>query len=141
VNDLSSEIIEKIDEYEKEIIEFNKTNSKSLDALTAFAKDLESFHTVNNEYLKQYEVDDAVLTKSNKDATNLMKKVDLEIDILKDVIFNGKIFKFEKSKEKINKSILGSTKNSKCNINSIILSNEKQVKDLIFLCKFPSYVQ
>jgi len=32
VNDISAKIIEEIDEYEKEMIEFNKTNSKSLDA-------------------------------------------------------------------------------------------------------------
>ena len=47
VNDISSKIIKEIDEYEKELIELNKTNSKSLDVLNDIAKELESFHTIN----------------------------------------------------------------------------------------------
>ena len=49
VNDLSTQ---EIDEYEKNLIELNKTNSQLLDAFNAISKELESFHTVNTEYLK-----------------------------------------------------------------------------------------
>ena len=37
--------------------------------------------------------------KSSEEATNLIKKAELEIENLKDVIFDGKTFKFEKNKE------------------------------------------
>ena len=98
VNDLSTKIIEEIDEYEKERIEYNKANSKSLSTFNNIIKELESFHTINTQYLKQYEIDDAILIKSNKDATKLIKKVELEIENLKDVIFNRSFLKFEKNK-------------------------------------------
>jgi hypothetical protein len=110
VNDISSKIIEEIDEYEKELIEFNKTNSKSLDALTAFSKDLESFHTINTEYLKQHIVEDEKVVKSFEEATSLIKKAEIETQNLKDIVFDGKLFKFEKNIEKLDKSILGITK-------------------------------
>jgi len=68
VNDLSSKIFEEINEYEKELIEFNKTNSKSLDE----------------------------------------------------------------------KSILGISKIKSIEMNSVILSDRNQIKDLMLLCEFPA---
>ena len=135
VNDLSTKIIEEIDEYEKERIEYNKANSKSLSTFNNIIKELESFHTINTQYLKQYEIDDAILIKSNKDATKLIKKVELEIENLKDVIFNRSFLKFEKNKEKISKSILGSTKIDQM-IDSLIILNRSQMKELMSLCQF-----
>ena len=44
--------------------------------------------------------------KSNEEASNLIKKADLEILNLKDFIFDSRL-KFEKNNDKINKSILG----------------------------------
>ncbi len=96
--------------YEKELIELNKTNSKSLDTLNAFAKDLESFHTINTEYLKQHIVDDDKVAQSFEEATSLIKKAEIETQNLKDIVFDGKLFKFEKNIEKLDKSILGITK-------------------------------
>jgi hypothetical protein len=80
VDDLSTKIIEEINEYEKELIESNKTNSKSLDEFNKIAKELESFYAVNNEYLKQYIVDDEILLKSNKEASSLIRKAEMEIE-------------------------------------------------------------
>jgi len=133
VNEISSKIVEEIDEYEKEIIEFNKTNSKSIDAFNAIVKELESFHTVNNEYLKQHIVNDEKINKSLEEATNLIKKGELETQNLKNIIFDGKLFKFEKNKEKLNKSLFGITK-----LESIkILSDKDQMEKLLSLCEFP----
>jgi len=108
VNEISSKIIEEIDEYERNVIELNKTNS--LDALNAFAKELESFHTINTEYLKQHIVDDDKVAQSFEEATSLIKKAEIETQNLKDTGFDGKLFKFEKNKEKLDKSILGITR-------------------------------
>jgi hypothetical protein len=105
VNDISTKLIEKIDEYEKDTIQFNNNNSKSLDAFNAIVKELESFHAINTEYLKKYEVDDTVLVKLNEDATNLMNKVELEIESLKELIFNEKKPKFNKNSEIFNEAI------------------------------------
>jgi len=57
VNDITTKIIEEIDEYEKELIEFNKTNKESLDNFNKIVKEMESFHVINREYLKKYKVD------------------------------------------------------------------------------------
>ena len=46
------------------MIQFNKTNLKSLDEFNKIASQLESFYNVNIDYLKQYEVDERLLIKS-----------------------------------------------------------------------------
>jgi len=100
INDLSMKIIEEVDEYEKELIENNRNNSKSFDEFNKFVKELESFHAVNNEYLKQHLVDDEIINKSNEEASNLIQKSEKEIQTLKDIIFDERFFKFEKSSKK-----------------------------------------
>jgi len=132
INDFSSKMIEEIDEYENELIELNKTNYVSLDEFNNMVKELESFHKVNIEYLKQYKVDDKLLIKSNEEANILIKKAEQELQKLKDVIFDRKILKFEKNSDKINNSILGVILNSR--FDSFILS---EIKDLMLLCEFP----
>jgi len=129
--------MEEIDEYEKELIEFNKNNPKLLNEYNKIAKELETFHTINTEYLKQYEVDEKLVIKSNEEAIKLIKKAELEIEKLKDAIFDGKIFKFEKNSNKINESILGVTKITYTRIDSVILSSRNQFNDIIELCEFP----
>jgi len=94
INDINSKLIEEIDEYEQELIEFNKNNSKSLETFNSIVKELESFHTLNTEYLNQYQVDDEVVKKSNKEAIYLIKKAELEIENLNNMILNGDILKF-----------------------------------------------
>jgi hypothetical protein len=139
VNDMTTKLIEKIDEFEKDTIQFNNNNSKSLDAFNVIAKELESFHAINTEYLKKYEVDDTLLSKLNEDATNLMNKVESEIESLKQFIFNGKKLKFIKNSEKSNKAILGELKLGKeANLNSFILPEIEKIKDLMALCEFSS---
>jgi hypothetical protein len=138
INDLSGKIIEEIDEYEQKLIEYNKTNSKLLDEFNAIAKELETFYSAKKEYLKKNEVDEELVIKSNEEATNLIKKAELEIENLKDVIFDGKILKFEKNKDKINRSILGLTQITNTSImDSVILEDRLKIKELIVLCEFP----
>jgi hypothetical protein len=136
INDLSSEIIEEIDEYEQEMMEYNKKNSQSLDKFNVIVKELELFHTVNTENLNEYEVDEKLLIKSNKAANNLIRKAELEIANLKSIIFDRRFFKFEKNCFKIEKSILGITKID-YNSDSGILTSKEQFIDLISLCGFP----
>jgi hypothetical protein len=133
VNDFSSKIIEEIDDYEKELIEFNKTNnSVSLDEFNQMVIELESFYNLKADYLKQYKVNDELLIKSNEEATDLIKKAELELEKLKDVIFDRKILSFEKSSNKINNSILGVIIDNR--FDSFILFGIDQKKDLIELC-------
>jgi len=139
VNDVSSKLIEEIDQYEKELIEYNDTNSKSLDEFNKLALELKSFHSLNIEYLKQQTVDDQVVKNSIKETIRLIQKTDLDIQNLKDILFNGYIFKFEKNSERINESILGIIKKvNLTRMDSIILSDRDQIKDLIRLCDFQS---
>ena len=46
-----------------------------------------------------------MLVKLNEDATNLMNKVELEIESLKELIFNEKKPKFNKNSEIFNEAI------------------------------------
>ncbi len=135
INDLCSKVIEDIDEYEQEMIRFNNTNSKSLDVFKNIVKDLESFHIANSEYLKQNVVDNELVNKSNEEVANLIKKAGLDIQKIKDIIFDGRSFIFEKNKDKINKSILGISKMINNRImDSVILRGK--TSELMFLCEF-----
>ena len=137
VNEITTKIIEEIDEYEKERIEFNKTNKESLDAFNKIVKEMESFHSINTEYLKNYKVDYEIINKANEEAANLIKKAELEIENLKDIIFDGQIFKFDKNNEKIKKSILGESTVINKKMNSAFLSEKYQTEQLMSLCEFP----
>jgi hypothetical protein len=103
INDISSEIIDQIDKYEKELIEFNKVNSKSLDEYNKVSKELEEFHSINTELLSKNNIDERLVIRSNKKAARLIKESDLEIQDLNDIIFDGKLLTFEKNSNKINK--------------------------------------
>ena len=118
INDISIKIIEEINAYEKELIEYNKTNFESLDKFNNIVEELKLFHTVNTEFLKQHTVDDEKVNKLNEDATHLIKKTELDIKNLENVIFEKKFFKFEKNKERLNKSIFGVTKIEAMNTDS-----------------------
>ncbi len=126
--------IKEIDEYEKELIEFNKTNSKSLDDFNKIALELKSFHTFNTEYLKQRTINEQIVNKSIEESNNLLKKAELDNRSLNDIIFDGKLFIFEKNSDKINDTILGVAKVIDIRLGSIILSITNQIKDLILLC-------
>jgi hypothetical protein len=137
VNEITTKIIEEIDEYEKERIEFNETNKESLEQFNKIAKEMESFHAIDTEFLKKYKVDYKIINKANEKSRNLIKKAEEEIQNLKEIIFDGKIFKFDKNNYKINKSILGSTKIINNKMSSLILSGRNQVNQLMSLCTFP----
>jgi hypothetical protein len=137
INEISTKIIVEIDKYEQEMSNFNSFNTQSLKVFNQLAKDLESFYDLNTKYLKRNIIDDKIMNKSNEEATSLIAKAELEIDNLIDVILNGTSFKFDKSNEKINKSILGSTKIEKFKIDSVILLYGCQIKKLMTLCEFP----
>jgi hypothetical protein len=83
----------------------------------------------SNESLMKL-LEDQIVIKS---ATNLIKTSDQEILILKDAILDGKIFKFEKNSDIINKSILGVTKVIYTKLDSIILSSLDQINSLHYL--------
>ena len=111
INDKSSKIIKEIDEYEKKLIKFNKNNSEALKVYNYIPKELETFHTVNIEYLKQNNIDEKIVIKSNEEAIGLINKADLEIQNLKNILFDTSLFTFEKNEEAIiNEFILGEIK-------------------------------
>jgi len=136
INDISSKIIDEIDKYEEELIEFNKMNSKSLDRFNNIAKELESFLNFNKEYLKQHNVDDEIVIKLNEEANSLINKAEIEIQNLKDVIFDGKLLRFHKSSKPITKSFLGITKVIHTEMDSLILFGRNQFEYLMNLCEF-----
>jgi hypothetical protein len=88
INEISSKIIDEIDEYENKLIEFNKSNLKPLNEYDKFANELEACYAINSEYLKQHTIDDEMITYLNETAIKLLNKANLEVQNLKDIIFN-----------------------------------------------------
>jgi hypothetical protein len=122
----------------QETIEYNKKNSKNLIDFNNIVQELESFHTKNTQYLKRFDANNERVIQSNEDATNLIEIAEIEIQKLKDVIFDGKLFNFEKNKDKINRFILGITSVNNIKLDSLILINHVQIKNLLKLCEFYS---
>ena len=98
---------------------------------------MQYFHTLCNEYLNKNEVDDKLIKILNEEATILVTKAELEIENMKDIIFNGNVLKFEKNNEKINKSISGVSTIIINKMSSTILSEKYQTEQLMSLCEFP----
>jgi len=63
INKINSQLIDNLDEYEKEIIKFNKTNSKKLDGFNCIIKELKSFHTAKTQYLSRFDANNETVIK------------------------------------------------------------------------------
>jgi hypothetical protein len=141
INDLNEQVIIEINEYEKELIEFDKTNIISSKSLEVYIKEFESFETNYNQLAKLRKFNNEKFDKLNQDAIELKEKSSVEISKLTNIILNGKYVNFKTNKEKLSKSLLGETKIT-TNINeidSIILTDKTQINQLMSLCEFPSY--
>jgi hypothetical protein len=132
INDINSKLIEEIDDHEKKLIHLSKNNS--FNEFNNIVLELEEFYVLNNEYLNQHNIDEKLVSKADEQAACLINKSELEIKKLNDIVFDDKIFVFEKSCEKLNTSILGvvSVKSTKFNSNILLKINQKE--DLITLC-------
>ena len=87
---------------------------------------LDKFQLNINEYLSEYHLNDEKLIESNKEAMIFNEKTELEIENLRDVIFNESYLNFEPKRSKV------------IYMDSLILSESKKVKELKVLCKFSS---
>jgi hypothetical protein len=137
INDLSDVMIDEIDEYKHESMDLNRKNLKRLKRYENVDKELESFHLKTEEYLKQNNLNDNKIAKLNQDALKLKEKADFTLKNVREKIFSERFLMFEANKETLTKSILG--KMELTNMNSTILRDENQIKDLMNLCEFPIY--
>jgi hypothetical protein len=135
IDDLSEEVILEINEYEKKLINSNNINLDSFQSFKLIEKQLESFHLQTEEYLKQPKLNDEKLDQLNQHAIALKENSNSEIENLKEIILNGQYIKFEPNKVKLNKSFLGRMHNNI--LNSSILSDLKEINELMTLCEFP----
>ena len=74
------------------------------------------------------------MIKKDKEATSC--RAEQELQKLKDVIFDEKIFIFEKNYDKVNVSILGKAFHLTGKIDSALVSDKNQFNDLMDLCEF-----
>ena len=137
INDLSDVMIDEIDEYKHESMDLNRKNLKRLKRYENVDKELETFHLKTEEYLKQNNLNDNKIAKLNQDALKLKEKADFTLKNVREKIFSERFLMFEANKETLTKSILG--KMELTNMNSTILRDENQIKDLMNLCEFPIY--
>lgn len=103
-------------------------------------KDLSSYNFQTDEYLKKPILNNKILDYLNQKSRNLISKSNLEIENLKDIILNGRYLNFESNKAKLNELALGKMHEKlNCILNSSILSDTKQMKDLMTLCDFSAF--
>jgi len=142
IDSINKKLIDEIDEYENELIDFNINNNLDLESLKYFhdfAQELESFRLKTDNYLKEHSLNDEEIANLNKDAFLLKDKTELEILNLRDVILNETFIRFEPNRERLSKSILGELKITKvAQLESIIIQEKNKVNELMVLCEFAS---
>jgi len=136
IGDSTSQLIEELDEYEKELIQFNKSNLRTLAGFNHTVDDLESFLTTNTKYLERFDINYEEVAKKNEQAADLIQKADQKIEKLKDLIFDGQIINFEKNTNKIDKSILGVTSLNNKILDSLIITDQIKLNQFSNICEF-----
>ena len=95
VLDESFELIQKIDEYEKETkLKFDVNTNLRLDD---FLSETRQFHEKWADYLKQFEINEEELNLASNEAKNLENKVNKESDLLLSNLFHSNLLEFKKS--------------------------------------------
>jgi hypothetical protein len=117
-------MIDEIDNYEKESIQHNEINNEFPKMFQQLVDELDKFNSKTSQYLKNLNLNDENLIDSNKEAVVLREKAELEIQDLKDFIFNDNIMNFETNKGKLMRSILDEIKIT------------KSFEEVMFLCEF-----
>ena len=133
INEYNDEFIKEIKEYESSCIKSYKVvNQETKDKFINTADELEQFELKWTEYLKQTEIDDEIISNAYNEASKINERAIEEQMIMKNLILNGRVLKFEANGNKPDKSVIGSLEELKT-IDSKILS-KKQFLELIELC-------
>ncbi len=107
INNFNQDLIKEIDEFEIECIDFNEIDQPSKDQFISSVNELETFYDKWSQYLNQLKINDHTVLDAIDDAEHLNKKAEKERSKLNNLIYNGRVFEFEKNKSKLSKSILG----------------------------------
>ena len=107
INNFNQELIKEIDEFEIECIDFNEIDQQAKDQFLNSVNELETFYEKWSQYLKQLKINDNIILDAIDDAQHLNRKAEKERSKLSNLIYNGRVFEFEKNKSKLSKSILG----------------------------------
>jgi hypothetical protein len=135
INDFNAEIIQDIDNYEKKCIRSN-INEKSLKKYNKIIQKLELFSANQNDYLKNtHDIDNDQVIRLNSTTNDLLHKTELDLIKLKDDIFGGNIYKFNRNILKLERSILGDVAILNADMGSLILPDSRWI-DLFLLCEF-----
>jgi hypothetical protein len=136
INELNKELIDEINQYEKEQVQSLKIDEETSKQLSQTVNELEVFHLKWSKYLRQNQINDAVIIEANESANQLNKKAQAGRAKLDNLIFNENILKFEKNSNRLSASILGSLKNEGVKENKNSILSDLQMKDLMKLCNF-----
>jgi len=142
INDFNTEIIKKIDVYEKEQLQMsqyiaNISLNSSFKDLNDFLKDMQSFYGENIKYLNENQTKDSVFEKLSSAAFSMNRLAKDKIKNLQRINLGGRVMKFEtKFYDPIS---LGETTVIDTRIISTILTEKKQIEDLINLNEFPLF--
>jgi hypothetical protein len=129
INNFNEDLIKDIDQFERDCIQFNKSNENTRDEFIQILNELENFHSEWSQYLKRLQINDEIISGANEIAEKLSVKAEEEKIKLENSIFNGHILKFRKNSNKLNRSILGIF-----TTRSILTDN--QMNELMRLCEF-----
>ena len=131
------QMIHEINDYEQDLLKYNKNNLVLLKYSQQFRQELESFHLKTNQCLKQLYLNDDKLDNLNQEAVSLKDKAKLEIQNLKEIIFSGRFLKFKANEQELDKSFLGLMHEKANKMISFILNEKNQINNLMMLCDFP----
>ena len=133
INYLREKMIAEIESYQNECIQAH-CKEKIKEFKTETVEEMKLFHTKWSDYLKQIKIADQPLLEANKLAIEIIKKAEIEQELLDDLIFKGTKLQFISNKNKSPEDILGYlTKLSR--FDSCILQLD-QPKELLDLCQF-----
>jgi hypothetical protein len=137
ISDLSEQLIQDVNEYERKCIRLNRMNSFDYKHYLNVLNELEMFHSKWSQYLMRSSVliKNEIILEANKNAIDLNKKAEKEKSNLWDMIFNGDMVYFESNLCKISKLSLGFI-TFEHNIKNNAILNDTQWYDLMLLCEF-----
>ena len=138
INLFNEEMIAEIDQYEKDAIRSYHPNKEEANKTV---KELESFQSKWQEYLKQSQLSHDQVLKANAEAAKLVERADDELFNLDSLLFSDGSLKFTKNPFKLEKKSLGSFELEEMQrVESTILSFRQMKQLFLKLMRMHSYL-
>ncbi len=107
INHLNTVLMEEVDSYEKECIDWYSNNEAFKKYMHDQIDNVLKFIAEKEKYLKEYEIDEEIIRKSIQLSQNVKSHLDYELKKLKITVFGNEIIKFNANSIKLDALVLG----------------------------------